>query len=150
MMLKGNTTFDPSQDPRAIKEWAHLKRKVAVKDLFFCHDEVLRTFQHGKHKGQPVENLLKACRKECGPPKKMPPLVAMKKVGKLWVIYGNRRLKALQMYQNELKEKGSKTIVRVEVFVHKWNPKDCLVAKFMDATTTRNGGTNADFVRLGA
>ena len=72
------------------------------------------------------------------------PLVAVRFVGDDWVVFGNRRLKALQAFQEAVPER-----VCVHCIVHDLDgPQPVhhgLVAKFLDASTTENGGLFAEF-----
>ena len=68
----------------------------------------------------------------------------MKFAGDLWVIFGNRRLKAFKAFQETVP--GT---IRVRCIVHDLDgPQPVyhgLVAKLLDAATTKNGGISASF-----
>ena len=73
----------------------------------------------------------------------------VKCLGQYWVVFGNRRLKALKEFV-----RISQRQVRMLCIVHDLEgrrrsvPMD-LLAKFLDATTTENGGVSASFRRFG-
>ena len=72
------------------------------------------------------------------------PLVVMKFVGDLWVVFGNRRLKALKHFQEQLPARR----VEVRCIVHDLGDgtrpaHHALVAKILHAVTTENSGLSA-------
>ena len=71
-------------------------------------------------------------------------LVVMKFVGDLWVVIGNRRLKAFKHFQEQLSARR----VEVRRIVHDLNDgtrpaHHALVAKILHAVTTENRGLSA-------
>ena len=89
--------MDPSQRPEAREEWQHLARRWPIASLKQTHDSVATTFAHGGHKGQLVTDTShRLVTAGTTTPKDWPLMVAAKSHDGLWVVYGNRRLKAMQ------------------------------------------------------
>ncbi|CAK9010941.1 unnamed protein product [Durusdinium trenchii] len=141
-LRQGCKDFDPSYQPRAMQKWGHLLRLVDVMNLRHTHHQVSARFRHGPHKGQKVVEL---CRKfENGEVKSedLPPLVCLQWNLALWVICGNRRLKALQDYA---KQKPGGVPTKVWCIVHR-NAREApgeLIARFLLAWDTTNHGRSA-------
>lgn len=141
-MMKGVYDYDPAQNPRALDDWRHLLQPVAVDSLKQTHDTVRKTFQHGPHKG---ENVMELCGKLLSGTvhvTDITPLVAMKYQGELYVVFGNRRLRALKNFQKVCSE-----VIHMECIVHDMDGEAPvpLVVKFLHAATSTNGGIHASF-----
>mmetsp|Transcript_35322 Transcript_35322/g.110053 ORF Transcript_35322/g.110053 Transcript_35322/m.110053 type:complete len:403 (-) Transcript_35322:174-1382(-) len=135
--------LDPSVDHSARERYKHLVRLVPVKDLLYTHAEVSPTFLHEPHKGEPLEQLLAEIRARGGPPASLPELVVVKMAGQNLVVCGNRRLKVLKTYADEMhKDDPEAAPVCVRCIVHKmdFDERACLVAKMCDASTTKTQG----------
>lgn len=143
-LMRGASDFDPAMNPQAWQQWRHLARPVNVDDLLQTHSCVSPTFAHGRHRGQSVEDLVGKLLRGEASVKDITPLVVVRCMGQLWVVFGNRRLKALRQYRARLGR-----AVRVQCIVHDIDGRTayppCLVAKFLLASTTTNGGAHADF-----
>jgi len=134
--------LDPSQHKEAEKIWAHRVEEVAVSQLLNTHSDVAGTFKNGKHQGKPILSLLKELEEGVTRPVDLPYLVAAKQWGKLFVIFGNRRLAMLKRYAESVG-----VPIRMNVIVHEMpNPgisppelQTAFLAKFVLATTTEDG-----------
>ena len=132
------TRFDPSRNVRLLKQSFSMCR---VMDLHFTHSDVSRTFLHGPHKGEHVVDLVHKLQTGAVTPSDLPPLVVVVVAGANWVVYGNRRLKALREFAAT-----SRLQVKAKCIMH--DATECngaLLAKFLLAWSTCNGGKSATF-----
>jgi len=134
---RGAARFDPAVRPSALEEWEHLLQWCPVGALWNTHKDVCPDFKHGRHRGRPVEDLTRRLLSGEEHPERLPPLVAVQHDGNLWVVYGNRRLKALKEFAAR---SGQGDDVEARVIVHDRPsvPSD-LFAKFVLAATTPDG-----------
>ena len=132
------TRFDPSRNVRLLTQSFSMCR---VMDLHFTHSDVSRTFLHGPHKGEHVVDLVHKLQTGTVTPSNLPPLVVVVVAGANWVVYGNRRLKALREFAAT-----SHLQVKAKCIMH--DAMECngaLLAKFLLAWSTCNGGKSATF-----
>lgn len=142
-MKRGARRFDPAQEPNAEFMFRHLMQSVEVDSLLHTHSGVSEKFLHGPERGEKVVDLTwKLWRGEVSADS-IRPLVAIRFVGDLWVVFGNRRLRALKEFRRWL----SCPQVWVRCIVHDCDGEQpvhhALVAKLLDAATTANGGLSA-------
>ena len=93
---------------------------------------------------RPVPELQEAChRAGDAPPTSMPSLVAIQRKGKVWVVFGNRRLKALEDAARDLR---AEVKVLAPVMVHRWGcVSPGLAVKFVDSCTSTDGVKTAEY-----
>jgi hypothetical protein len=143
-MKIGSKHFDPAQDSRAWNAWRHLARPVSVTLLRQTHDNVSHRFRHGRHARESVEDLSRKLLVGDTLVENITPLVAVKFQNQLYVVFGNRRLKALKDYQRQLSD-----VVDMMCIVHDLDEASpvphALVAKFLDAASSTNCGIHASF-----
>ena len=91
-----------------------------------------------------VPELQEACHRAGGvPPTSMPSLVAIQRKGKVWVVFGNRRPKALEDAARDLR---AEVKVLAPVIVHRWGcVPPGLAVKFVGACTSTDGGETAEY-----
>jgi len=147
-LSKGVGRYDPAVNPGAEHKWRHSIEGLDVKTLKQTHDVVSETFAHGPHRGKPVEGLTRELQERHGDTRKITPLVVIRGFGADWVVFGNRRLKALKMYAASRQKP-----VLMRCIVHNFEGKDesipkDLLAKFLRSASTRNGGDMAVFRRF--
>ena len=143
-MVRGVRKFDPSRCPDAWDTWQHLAQRIVVGRLLFTHHEISDQFLHAPHQGERVTSLKdRLLSKECFP-NDVTPLVVIQFMGELWVVCGNRRLKAFKDFQKESRQE-----VLVTCIVHDLDGTitvpHALVAKFVDACSTQVHGMHAAF-----
>ena len=143
-MVRGVRKFDPSRCPDAWDTWQHLAQRIVVGRLLFTHHEISDQFLHAPHQGERVTSLKdRLLSKECFPDD-VTPLVVIQFMGELWVVCGNRRLKAFKDFQKESRQE-----VLVTCIVHDLDGTitvpHALVAKFVDACSTQVHGMHAAF-----
>ena len=120
-----------------------------IDDVLQGHDRVSTVFRHGQHEGQPVQVLIDALvsgDKHLGD---LATPVAAKFGGKLWTVYGNRRVYALREYSRILKENGREP-EKIKIIVHKApfehfdeTTRRQFMVKFVLACSTTNNGQQA-------
>lgn len=147
-MARGASRFDPAQNRDALPDaqWRNLVFLLDVNALKQTHDEVDRKFLHGPHAGQRVEDLVNGLKHGRFCVERITPLVVVRCLGDDWVVFGNRRLKALKEYAAVSGQQ-----VHMRCIVHEGRrgqdfPME-LFAKFLDAMSTENGGAFAAFYR---
>ena len=150
VMMRGASKLDPAQDEAAWAKWKHLEKLIDVRILRQTHDVVSPVFRHGRHKGQCVEGLTDKLLSGAVVLNEIPVLVVVRLRKQLWVVFGNRRLKALKAYQNVL---GGEVLMRC--LIHNLDSSyprvpHSLVAKFISSTTTANEGLHASFSSISA
>lgn len=133
----GVKRLDPAQNANAEHVWQGQMQWCPVVGLWHTHSQVSSVFRNGKHRGQRVQHLTTQLSQGAVVPDDLPPLVAVHHRGHLWVVFGNRRLKALKQYAAMTPEPGK---IQVRVIVHDLSGDDRLqlFAKFVLAATTRN------------
>ena len=144
-MKHGAWKFDPAQYPEAAATWRHRIRELDVASLLQTHDEVSETFLNGSHRGESVkgltEGLISGKVRHCD----ITILVVVWFLAQTWVVFGNRRLKALKFFY----QKHVGHIVMTDCILHdldsKFDAPYALIAKLFDAASTRNGGEQAFF-----
>ena len=107
-------------------------------------NDVGEEFAHGPHRRQKVRDLAWKLYQNKGSINSITPLVVIKFVGDLWVVFGNRWLEALKHFQEQLPARR----VEVRCIVHDLDDgtrpvHHALVAKFLHAATTENSGVSA-------
>ena len=92
--------FDPSRSSSALARWQHLMRWCSITDprLRFAHDRVSSKFRQPPHTGLLVENLAEGFLAGKARPEDLTPMVAMVWHDAWYVVMGNRRRKALQLF----------------------------------------------------
>lgn len=143
---KGVGSYDPAQSRKALHRYRHLLRNLEVRHLRQTHDVVSSRFLHGPHAGECVEDLTRLLLGGYDV-RKVTPLVVARCVGYNWVIFGNRRLKALKAYADNVSWP-----VEVPCILHDFdNPHGqvplSLFCKFLQSASTTNDGSFADFRR---
>jgi len=142
--------LDPAVMKNAEEAWMHLIRRCDVSELRHTHNTVAETFLNGSFRGTRVSELTVKLRQGLTKLADIPPLVAVDFWGKLFVVCGNRRLRALRDYASE-----TSSPTEVQVIVHRL-PLDSIedaslrcafLAKAVLAATTMNGGRNAEIRR---
>lgn len=144
IMTRGVSRLDPAECESAYERWKHLEQMVEVRQLRHTHNDVSPTFKSGPHRGQLVSELSVALQ-EGYPTVNINPMVVVKNDGQLWVVCGNRRLKALKEFQSARPDLQ----VRAPCMVHDLNgsspvPHE-LIAKCMAAMSTQNEGVYANY-----
>eukprot|EP00747_Dinoflagellata_sp_TGD_P053896 gnl/TRDRNA2_/TRDRNA2_148716_c1_seq2.p1 gnl/TRDRNA2_/TRDRNA2_148716_c1~~gnl/TRDRNA2_/TRDRNA2_148716_c1_seq2.p1 ORF type:complete len:474 (+),score=89.42 gnl/TRDRNA2_/TRDRNA2_148716_c1_seq2:159-1424(+) len=142
--------LDPARNPDIEQEHRHLVRSIPLSELRNTHDKVDPIFRHGQHKGLPVASLTEDLLTERITVSDVPKLVAVKCEGKYYVVFGNRRLKAMKDYAARLLPRGQ---VCVPAIVHSYPHFStlerplalALSAKFVHASSSCNDGLFADF-----
>ena len=130
----GVRDLDPAQNAAAAERWRDQLQWCPVMSLWHTHSDVSSVFANGKHGGQSVEDLTKGLVEGVVQPWELPPLVAVQHGGHLWVVFGNRRLKALKQFAER---SGSPGDIQARVIVHDLSNDDRvrLFAKFVLAAT---------------
>ena len=77
-----------------------------MRDLRHTHDEVCFVFRHGPHKGQSVDGLVRQLI-DGYPVDAITPLVVVVCQKIHWVVFGNRRLKALKDFSRVTRKRVS-------------------------------------------
>ncbi|CAE8629382.1 unnamed protein product, partial [Polarella glacialis] len=143
--------MDPSRCADAERRWGHLIELFEPTDLLQGHHEISPLFSNGTHKGWSVEGLpcdLQQGRVLAG---ELPPLVAARLKGEVYVVCGNRRLWALL----ECARRACRHSLKVPVIVHDHpfyhiHPESLRLRfafKVIEAVSTRRGGKQASFIR---
>jgi len=142
-LMKGSWRFDQARNPGAWEMQQHLLQDVDVCRLKQTHGDICRTFRHGVHKGQAVTGLTEKLLAGTSSVRDLPALLAVRLSGQYWVVFGNRRLKALKAYQ----ERSWKQVrARCVVYDIDTGPiPSSLLAKFLASASTTNGGAHAPF-----
>jgi len=146
---RGASQLDPSQNPGAHLSWRRTLTSQPVDSLKFTHEDISGSFRLGRQPGagKPLLELTQELFDGKVKPSDLPALVAVRHSGSLWVVYGNRRLKALKSFQK------LRPAVRVEapVHVHDIMRSEAvkLFAKFVLSATTWDGGLDASFRAAG-
>ena len=136
----------PSRNLLAEEEWAHSMEWHNIEDILQGHDRVSPVFKHGDHEGRPVQQLINEL--ICGKkrPGDLPTPVVASFEGKLWTVYGNRRVYALTAYARRFRERGGepeklKVIVHRAPFTHVDDlTRRQFMVKFVLACSTTNSG----------
>ena len=143
-MMRGCAKFDPSRNASAWHTYKHLAQSLSVTVLGHTHDKVSEVFRHGPHARDSILDLPGKLRTGATRIEDITPLVMIKFAGKFWVVFGNSRLKALTIYQQEVQKD-----VHMQCIVHDQDGSipipPSLLAKFLDAVTTINEGMLVDF-----
>ena len=96
--------LDPAQDAGATRRWSCFMKWYAIDEPRFraSHDKVSPRFTHGAHAhaGMYVADLVESFMRDEEKPEGLTPLVAAGWHGGLYVVFGNRRLWALQQYKD--------------------------------------------------
>ena len=109
--------LDPSRNPLAESEFANLTEWHPIDDVLQGHDRISRFFSYGPNEGQSVDSLVKALWYGDVRPHQLPTLVAARHDGRLYTVYGNRRLCALRKYSTQCQEAGYHP-EKIKVIVH--------------------------------
>lgn len=146
---------DPMQGA-AVRKYGIRMCWCQIQQLQPWHSDVQQTFLHGHHRGQRVETLTQQLldedrRRSARLLHDITPLVAARYCGMLVVVFGNRRLKALQDYALQRRSKEGES-PKVRVIVHDFpfhymepEPMQAFSAKFVLAFT--NYGAPVSFRR---
>jgi len=138
ILMREAWRYDPAQNPAAASFFQHLIRDVDVDVLRHTHDKVNPTFRHGGHRGVPVGALTSQLLSGRVTPHNIPALVVVQLDSRLWVVFGNRRLKALKDYRTALRQP-----VWMRCIVHNHDTgtvPSAVLAKFLLSSTTSNLG----------
>merc|ERR1712083_470864 len=125
--------------------WRHLIRYCDVDELRFGHDYVNATFTHGPHHGCSVMDTVRELQINESMVLDSLLLVGLEQDGKIWIVYGNRRLTALRTYADQVRMLRP---VIVRVIVHPYPCKhirsEALRCRFLmkaaTAISTENDG----------
>merc|ERR1712032_830728 len=144
-MSKGAWQFDPTRAPGAWTSWKHLSRDLDVRDLLQTHNVVGNCFPHGEYRGSCVDDLVRLLvETEGAAARQLPPLVVVRFQRQNWVVCGNRRLKALKACADRLRKAVYMRCILHDTDASVEVPLP-LIGKFIDASTTLNGGMFAEF-----
>jgi len=143
-LARGSNRFDPAHNRGALKKYGHLAQDLDAACLLQTHDNVSRDFAHGLHVGQSVTGLTEQLLRGYDA-KNITPLVVIRCLSENWVVFGNRRLKALKEFVDR-----SGKMVRMRCIVHNFDSGERMVpselfAKFLQASSTMNRGLFAGF-----
>merc|ERR1712039_628235 len=97
---RGAKKFDPAQCASALRKQQELIKTVPITALRHTHDVVSDHFTHGNHKGHPVRQLTDDLLSGRTTVDRITPLVVVLLDKVHWVVFGNRRLKALKDFQS--------------------------------------------------
>lgn len=145
--IRGVGQLDPKLNPDAERRWARQIHAYAPSELLNAHSNVGRYFRGGEHDGESVDDLKRKLREGSTRLDELPALVAARYKGHLWVVFGNRRLKALQELEPEWPELCVRAIVH-DLPVPADMERDLarkFELKFLLAWTTESGGTLTPF-----
>jgi len=114
------------------------------------HDKVSPRFTHGAHAGMYVADLVESFMRDEERPEGLTPLVAAGWRGGLYVVFGNRRLWALQQYKDRHGPWTGRT-PQIRVIVHEFpfshiepeKLRHSFQLKALDAMSSVNGGLRA-------
>jgi len=139
---KYHAKWDPSENPQAWEDNRGHQDNVLVRHIRHSHDIVSAVFEHGKHRGKHVKDLVDDLLSGNVFPEDLTPFVCIKfGEEEYWAVFGNRRLKALKSFQDEVDHD-----VRARCLVwSKENAPASLVCKLAMSATTKNNGAFADF-----
>ena len=138
--------LDPSQCPEAEQNYWHEWHENS-EEIRFSHSRVSAEFLHGDHRRQPLERLITELVGNPMLARELPPLVAVKLEGILYVIMGNRRLKCLKEAWN----RGARCWFRI--IVHAFPECDTITdtatrcafyLKSLQAATSQNLGVDVE------
>ena len=113
--------LDPAQDAGATRRWSCFMNWYAIDEPRFraSHDKVSPRFTHGAHAGMYVADLVESFMRDEERPEGLTPLVAAGWRGGLYVVFGNRRLWALQQYKDRHGPWTGRT-PQIRVIVHEF------------------------------
>ncbi|CAE8593033.1 unnamed protein product [Polarella glacialis] len=137
--------FDPSRSAESLRFQKHLLQSVDVRQLRSTHEQISRTFRHGPHKGQLVSDLTQQLLAGDAKVEDIPPLLAVQLDGAYFAVFGNRRLKALKDYQEEI---GRPVVITTVVYETEKNFQQvppCILARFLHGSTSRSMGRVVTF-----
>ena len=124
--------LDPAQDAGATCRWSCFMNWYAIDEPRFraSHDKVSPRFTHGAHAGMYVADLVESFMRDEERPEGLTPLVAAGWRGGLYVVFGNRRLWALQQYKDRHGPWTGRT-PQIRVIVHEFpfshiEPEQCV------------------------
>lgn len=126
--------LDPAQDAGATRRWSCFMKWYAIDEPRFraSHDKVSPRFTHGAHAhaGMYVADLVESFMRDEEKPEGLTPLVAAGWHGGLYVVFGNRRLWALQQYKDRHGPWTGRT-PQIRVIVHEFpfshiEPEKCV------------------------
>jgi len=132
-------------NPRALTDFKHLLCHLDVQGLRHTHGEISKRFRHGQHRGQLVDGLAQKLRGGEVQAADITPLVVIQWGRELWVVCGNRRLKALKDFALQAPQGAPPVRVRCILHKHIANIPGPLIAKFILAWSTTNAGVTASF-----
>ena len=141
--------LDPSRWKYAESEWASFAEWHDIDDVLQGHDRISPTFMHGDHEGQHVDDLIEDLVNGVVRPSQLTTIVAARVTGRLYTVYGNRRLYALREYSkrcrgNNDKPEQIKVIVHPAPFEHlDLKTRNQFIAKVVLACSTSNHGQQA-------
>ncbi|CAE7431108.1 unnamed protein product, partial [Symbiodinium sp. CCMP2456] len=90
--------LDPARCHRAEQEYWRLIEEINITDLKYSHNNISRKFLHGDQEGLPVESLAHDLFAGRLQPTDVAALVGVRWQGKIFVICGNRRCKAMKLF----------------------------------------------------
>merc|ERR1719291_990897 len=135
---------DPSHGGDVLRRSGHLLRDIDVERLRHTHQTISSCFRLGDHCGMPVMDLTTKLLDGRVRASDIVPLVVVKLEGKLWVVHGNRRLKALKEFH---RRSGRK--VHAPCILHNARGKDgvphSVMAKLLLHASTQTDGRSAEF-----
>lgn len=144
-LAKDAWQLDPARNPAAKDQWRNFIKPCAIMSLRHTHNNVDARFGHGEHKGQLVSDCTDMLAKGMMQPNALTTMVAAQWDKEVYVVFGNRRLKALQ----DACSRGMRTRC-VDCIVHDLSDntlgelKAAFLCKFLSAMSTNNGGTAVD------
>ena len=136
-----STHFDPAKNPQAEVDWRHCLQCVPILSLKQTHDTVDDVFRNGRHAGEGVAALADNLVNGSVQPESITTMVGVRFRGDIWIVFGNRRLKAFK----DAVRRGLRHIW-ISVIVHDLSEQyHSLFCKFLDAWSTDNNGSHAAF-----
>ena len=148
------TSVDPAVEKKALQNYSHLMEWRDIQELKNTHNTVAGKFKNGPFAGTSVEDLTRHLLSGEVNAENLTPLVAVRfNSSPLYIVCGNRRIRALHDYAAELKKQSREPLPKVRVMIHTFpldHIQDATVrcaffAKAILAATTDNGGEQASF-----
>jgi len=137
-LRRGAWKFDPSQAEWAWESQKHLAKDVPVSKLRFTHDVVNEKFLHGRHSGALVSQLTDDLSEGKLNADDVQALVVVLLHGCHWVVFGNRRLKAMKDFDDKRSTASSAKCIVYDV--NKGAIPHPIFAKLVLSMTTKNEG----------
>lgn len=136
--------YDPARTADALQKQESCLQIVLVNELRFTHAEINGAFRHAPHQGVLVSDTAAKLKNHECQVEDLPALVVMTFEKQKWVIMGNRRLKALKEFQDAVNYPVEMKCIVYDLDTNEPLPSPpCLMAKFIEASSTMNDGKDA-------